>query len=50
MDFPVSTVRMRSPAFNAHAVGALQATALTDVRDHFAIEPDCSFMLGIMMV
>lgn len=50
MDFPVWIARMRTPEINAQAIRALQAAASSEVREHFAIEPDGSFMLDIMMV
>ena len=50
MDFPVWIARMRTPEVNAQAIRALQAAASAEVREHFAIEPDGSFMIDIMMV
>ena len=50
MDFAVWTERMRTPDVNVRAIRALQQAASSDVREHFAIEPDGSFMLDIMMV
>jgi ubiquinone/menaquinone biosynthesis C-methylase UbiE len=50
MDFPVWIARMRTPDDNARAIRALQQAASSEVRAHFAIEPDGSFMLDIMMV
>ena len=38
----------RTPDDNARAIRALQAAASADVREHFAIEADGSFMLDIM--
>ena len=49
MDFPVWIARMRTPDVNVRAIRALQQAASSDVREHFAIEPDGSFMLDIMM-
>ena len=49
MDFPIWIARMRTPEVNWQAIRALQTAASADVRDHFAIEPDGSFMLDIMM-
>lgn len=49
MDFPVWIARMRTPEVNWQAIRALQIAASADVRNHFAIEPDGSFMLDIMM-
>ena len=50
MDFPVWIARMRTPEENARAIRALQTAASSEVRAHFAIEPDGSFMLDIMMI
>jgi len=50
MDFPVWTARMRTPDENARAIRALQAAASAEVRAHFAIEPDGSFMLDTLMI
>src|SRR6185312_1026419 len=50
MDFPVWIARMRTPDDNMRAIRALQMAASSDVRAHFAIEPDGSFMLDIMMM
>jgi ubiquinone/menaquinone biosynthesis C-methylase UbiE len=50
MDFPVWIARMRTPEVNARAIRALQLAASAEVRAHFAIEPDGSFMLDIMMI
>ena len=50
MDFPVWIARMRTPDVNMQAIRALQAAASSEVREHFAIEPDGSFMLDIVMV
>jgi hypothetical protein len=41
---------MRTPDDNMRAIRALQMAASSDVRAHFAIEPDGSFMLDIMMM
>ncbi len=49
MDFPAWTARMRTPEVNVRAIRALQQAASSEVREHFAIEPDGSFMLDIMM-
>ncbi|MGN6573589.1 MAG: class I SAM-dependent methyltransferase [Pseudolabrys sp.] len=49
MDYPVWIARMRTPEHCARAIRALQAAASAEVRTHFAIEPDGSFMLDIMM-
>lgn len=50
MDFPVWTARMRTPDDNVRAIRALQQAASSEVREHFAIEPDGSFKLDIMMM
>lgn len=50
MDFPVWIARMRTPEVNMRAIRALQAGASVDVRGHFAIEDDGSFMLDVMMI
>lgn len=50
MDFPVWIARMRTSEVNIRAIRALQMAASSDVREHFAIEPDGSFMLDIVMV
>jgi len=49
MDYPVWIARMRTPEVHARAIRALQLAASAEVRAHFAIEPDGSFMLDIMM-
>jgi ubiquinone/menaquinone biosynthesis C-methylase UbiE len=49
MDYPVWIARMRTPEDNARAIRALQAAASAEVREHFAIEADGSFMLDIML-
>ncbi|MBS0533471.1 MAG: methyltransferase domain-containing protein [Proteobacteria bacterium] len=50
MDYPVWIARMRTPDDNARAIRALQTAASAEVREHFAIEQDGSFMLDIMMM
>lgn len=50
MDFPTWTARMRTPEDNVRAIRALQAAASAEVRDHFAIEADGSFMLDVLLV
>ena len=50
MDFPVWTARMGVPQENVRAIRALQASASAETRSHFAIEPDGSFMLDILMI
>lgn len=48
IDFAAWIERMKTPPVNAQAVRALQAAASDEVRAHFAIEPDGSFMLDVM--
>lgn len=50
MDFPTWTARMGTPDVYAKAIRALQEAAGTEVRRHFAIEADGSFMLDVMMI
>ena len=50
MDFPVWIARMRTPDLNRDAVRALQQAASAEVRAHFAIEADGSFMLDTLML
>jgi SAM-dependent methyltransferase len=50
MDFPVWIARMRTPELQAQAIRALQAAASAEVKAHFAIEADGSFMLDILML
>ena len=40
---------MQTPEVNAAAIRALQDAASAEVRDHFAIEEDGSFLLDVMM-
>lgn len=50
MDFPVWIARMQTPETNVRAIRALQQGASEEVRRHFAIEADGSFMLDVMMI
>jgi ubiquinone/menaquinone biosynthesis C-methylase UbiE len=50
MDFPVWIARMATPQVLADAIRALQNTAPAEIREHFAIEPDGSFMLDMVML
>jgi len=50
MDFPVWIARMATPQPLADAIRALQQVAPAEVREHFAIEPDGSFMLDMVML
>lgn len=50
MDFATWTARMRTPQIQVEAVRALQCLASDEVRGHFAIEPDGSFQLDVMVL
>jgi ubiquinone/menaquinone biosynthesis C-methylase UbiE len=50
MDYPVWIARMATPESLADAIRALQVVAPVEVREHFAIEPDGSFMLDMLML
>jgi SAM-dependent methyltransferase len=50
MDFPVWTARMRTPEENVKAIRALQDVASAETKAHFAIEPDGSFFLDVLMI
>ncbi len=50
IDFAAWIERMRTPEVQARAVRALQAAASDEVRAHFAIEPDGSFGLDVMLL
>jgi len=50
MDFPTWIARMRTPDLNRDAIRALQRAASAEVREHFAIEADGSFMLDTLMI
>jgi ubiquinone/menaquinone biosynthesis C-methylase UbiE len=50
LDFATWIARMRTPPVLAEAVSALQAQAPEEVRQHFAIEPDGSFMLEVLVL
>jgi ubiquinone/menaquinone biosynthesis C-methylase UbiE len=50
MDFPVWTARMRTPEENVKAIRALQGAAAAETKAHFAIEPDGSFHLDMLMI
>ncbi len=50
MDFAVWTARMRTPDVHQTAIRALQTVASSEVKAHFAIEGDGSFMLDILMI
>jgi SAM-dependent methyltransferase len=50
MDFPVWIARMQTPDVNVKAIRALQVAASTETKAHFAIEPDGSFSLDMLMI
>lgn len=50
MDFPVWTARMRTPDDNVRAIRALQAAASAEIKAHFAIEADGSFLLDVLLI
>ena len=50
MDFPVWIARMQTPQDNVKAIRALQNAASTETKAHFAIEPDGSFHLDMLMI
>jgi hypothetical protein len=50
MDFPVWIARMQTPDENVKAIRALQNAASAETKAHFAIEPDGSFSLGVLMI
>ena len=50
MDFPVWTARMQTPEENVKAIRALQIAASAETKAHFAIEPDGSFLLDVLMI
>ena len=47
MDFPVWIARMSTPEDRANAILTLQASAPAEVKEHFEIEADGSFMLDV---
>lgn len=49
MEFPVWIARMATPAPLATAIRMVQDSAPVEVRRHFAIEPDGSFMLDMAL-
>ncbi len=49
MDFAVWVARMNTPSLHAQAIRALQTAAASEVVEHFAIEPDGSFSIDVMM-
>jgi thiosulfate reductase cytochrome b subunit len=50
VDFATWIERMRTPETMVAAIHALQAAASDEVRAYFAIEPDGSFLLDVMML
>lgn len=50
MDFAVWIARMRTPERHASAIRSLQDAASTEIRTHFSIERDGSFMLDVHML
>ena len=50
MDFPVWIARMQTPEDNVKAIRALQIAASAETKAHFAIEPDGSFSLDMLMI
>ena len=50
MDFPVWIARMRTREENVKAIRALQDAASAETKAHFAIEPDGSFLLDVLMI
>ena len=49
MDFPTWIARMRTPPVMQAAIRALQAAMSDEVRQHFQIEPDGSFLLDVAL-
>lgn len=50
MDFPVWVERMATPPDLVRAIRAVQESSPAEVRAHFAIEPDGSFLLDMLLV
>ena len=50
MDFPVWIARMQTPEVNMRAIRALQIAVSAETKAHFAIEPDGSFSLDVLMI
>ncbi|WP_420382929.1 class I SAM-dependent methyltransferase [Novosphingobium sp.] len=50
MDFPTWTARMRTPDLHVAAIRALQGMAGDEVARHFALEPDGSFTIDVMLI
>lgn len=50
MEFDQWVARMRTPEVRAAAIRSLWANAPDEVRDHFKVQPDGSFMIDVMMI
>ena len=50
LDFASWIARMRTPDANVKAIRALQTAAAEETKAHFAIEPDGSFALDVMVI
>ena len=50
LEFANWTARMRTPDENMRAIRALQTAASAEVKTHFAIEADGSFLLDTFLV
>jgi SAM-dependent methyltransferase len=50
MDFPVWIARMQTAEEYVKAIRALQIAASAETKAHFAIEPDGSFLLDMLMI
>ena len=50
MDFLVWTARMRTPEENVKMIRTLQNVASAETKAHFAVEPDGSFLLDVLMI
>lgn len=50
LDFASWVERMRTPPLHVEAIRALAACMSAEVTDHFAIEPDGSFLLDTMVI
>jgi SAM-dependent methyltransferase len=50
LDFAAWVERMRTPEVQVQAIRALQTAVAEEVRRHFAVEPDGSFMLDVLLL
>ncbi len=50
LEFATWIARMRTPEDNARAIRALQTGAAAEIKSHFAIESDGSFLLDTMLI